>query len=66
MKLAYVAFLETHLNYLIARMVALDGEKQREMFEQVKKVRNLLNIEEELKKTRQIELQIEEPLFELA
>ena len=66
MKLAYVAFLETHLNYLIERIAALDGEKQREMFEQAKKVRNLLNIEEELKKVRQVELQIEEPLFELA
>ena len=66
MKLAYVAFLETHLNYLIERIAALDGEKQREMFEQAKKVRNLLNTEEELKKIRQVELQIEEPLFELA
>ena len=66
MKLAYVAFLETHLQYLIERMASLDGEKQREMFEQAKKVRNLLNIEEELKKVRQVELQIEEPLFELA
>jgi len=54
--LPYVAFLEEHLHYLITRMAALDGEKQREMFEQVKKVRDLLNTEEELKKIRQVEV----------
>jgi hypothetical protein len=56
MNLPYVAFLEEHLNYLIARLAALEGEEQREMFEQVKKVRDLLNIEEELKKIRQVEV----------
>jgi hypothetical protein len=37
-------------------MAALDGEKQREMFNQVKKVRDLLNTEEELKRIRQVEV----------
>ena len=66
MNVSYVAFLETHLNYLIARMVALDGEEQRQMFEQVKKVRDLLNTEEELKKIRKIEVQLVETPSELA
>ena len=66
MKLAYVAFLEAHLEYLIARLVSLKGEEQREMFDQVKKVRDLLNTEEELKKIRQVQVQIPEIPSELA
>lgn len=48
MNVPYVAFLETHLNYLIERMFALKGEEQQEMIESIKRVRNLLNLEEEL------------------
>jgi hypothetical protein len=44
----YTVFLQTHLNYLIERMFALKGEEQRDMFESIKRVRNLLNLEEEL------------------
>ncbi len=66
MNLPYVAFLEEHLHYLISRMVALEGEQQREMFEQVKKVRDLLNTEEELKKIRKTELQLVETPSEVA
>ena len=59
MNVSYVAFLKEHLNYLIARMFALEGEEQYKMFESVKKVRDLLNVEEELKTIKQVELQIE-------
>ena len=62
MNVAYHIFLKEHLNYLIARMFALDGEEKYKMFESVKKVRDLLNVEEELKTIKQVELQIEEPL----
>jgi hypothetical protein len=66
MNVSYVAFLETHLHYLISRMVALEGEKQREMFDQVKKVRDLLNTEEELQRIRKIQVQLVETPSELA
>lgn len=66
MNVPYVAFLEEHLRYLISRMAALEGEKQREMFEQVKKVRDLLNTEEELKKIRKTQVQLVETPSELA
>ena len=66
MNVSYVVFLEAHLQYLIARLAALEGEEQREMFDQVKKVRDLLNTEEELKRIRQVQLQIQELPFELA
>ena len=66
MNVSYVVFLEAHLQYLIARLAALEGEEQREMFDQVKKVRDLLNTEEELKKIRQVLIQIPELPFELA
>lgn len=66
MNVSYVVFLEAHLQYLISRMVALEGEQQREMFEQVKKVRDLLNTEEELKRIRQVQVQIPEIPSELA
>ena len=66
MNVSYVVFLEAHLQYLIARLAALEGEEQREMFDQVKKVRDLLNTEEELKRIRQVLIQIPELPFELA
>jgi hypothetical protein len=66
MNVSYVVFLEAHLQYLIARLAALEGEEQREMFDQVKKVRDLLNTEEELKKIRKIQVQLVELPFELA
>ena len=53
MKVCYLVFLKEHLNYLIARMFALEGEEQREMIESIKKVRNLLNTEEVLQITKQ-------------
>jgi hypothetical protein len=56
MNVPYVAFLETHLNYLIARMFALKGEEQRDMFESIKRVRNLLNLEEELNHKNYVDL----------
>ena len=66
MNVSYSVFLEAHLQYLIARLAALKGEEQREMFDQVKKVRDLLNTEEELKKIRQVLIQIPEIPSELA
>lgn len=66
MNVSYSVFLEAHLQYLIARLAALEGEEQREMFNQVKKVRDLLNTEEELKKIRQVQVQILEIPSELA
>ena len=56
MNVEYVAFLETHLNYLIERMFALKGEEQRDMFESIKRVRNLLNLEEELNHKNYVDL----------
>jgi hypothetical protein len=48
MNVPYTVFLQTHLNYLIERMFALKGEEQQEMIESIKRVRNLLNLEEEI------------------
>lgn len=56
MKVTYIVFLETHLNYLIERMFALKGEEQRDMFESIKRVRNLLNVEEELNNKNMVDL----------
>lgn len=56
MNVPYVAFLETHLNYLIERMFALKGEEQRDMFESIKRVRHLLNLEEELNNKNFVDL----------
>jgi len=47
MKLSYLAFLETHLNYLIARLFALEGDEQKDMIRAIKSVRCLLNTHEE-------------------
>ena len=30
MNVSYLAFLETHLNYLVARLFALEGDEQKE------------------------------------
>lgn len=56
MNVEYVAFLETHLNYLIERMFALKGEEQRDMFESIKRVRGLLNVQEEINKNNYVNL----------
>jgi nitrate reductase NapAB chaperone NapD len=37
-------------------MVVLEGEQQREMFEQIKRVRNLLNVQEEINNKYMVEL----------
>lgn len=62
MNVAYHVFLKEHLNYLIARMFALEGEEKYKMFESVKKVRDLLNVEEELKTIKLVELPVEKTL----
>ena len=56
MNVEYVVFLETHLNYLIERMFALKGEEQRDMFESIKRVRGLLNVQEEINKNNYVNL----------
>jgi len=56
MNVSYLVFLKEHLNYLIARMFALEGEKQREMLESVKRVRGLLNVHEEIETKFMVEI----------
>ena len=56
MNVSYLVFLKEHLNYLIARMFALEDEEQRQMFRQIKNVRNLLNTHEEINNQNMIEL----------
>jgi hypothetical protein len=56
MHLAYLAFLETHLNYLIARLFALEGDERREMIRCIQSVRCLLNTHEEREFKNMVEL----------
>jgi hypothetical protein len=51
MNVSYLAFLETHLNYLVARLFALEGDERTEMIRSIKNVRNLLNVHE-IKETK--------------
>jgi hypothetical protein len=51
MNVSYLAFLETHLNYLVARLFALEGDEQKDMIRSIKNVRNLLNVHE-IKETK--------------
>ena len=56
MNLSYLAFLETHLNYLVARLFALEGDEQKEMIRSIKSVRCLLNTHEERQFKNMVEL----------
>lgn len=46
MHVSYIAFLEEHLNYLIARLMAAKDEEQKELIYSIKRVRGILNDEE--------------------
>jgi hypothetical protein len=56
MNLPYLAFLETHLNYLVARLFALEGDERQDMIRCIKNVRSLLNTHEEKEFKNMVEL----------
>jgi hypothetical protein len=56
MNLTYLAFLETHLNYLVARLFAAEGDERLDMIKSIKSVRSLLNIHEEREFKNMVEL----------
>ena len=56
MNLSYLAFLETHLNYLVARLFALEGDERRDMIRSIQNVRCLLNTHEEREFKNMVEL----------
>jgi hypothetical protein len=51
----YTLFLEQHLDYLISKLFMLEGEEQQQMINSIRRVRDILNKEEELSKKYMIE-----------
>jgi len=56
MHLPYLSFLETHLNYLIARLFASEGDERRDMIRCIQNVRCLLNTHEQIEFKNMVEL----------
>jgi hypothetical protein len=47
--LSYTAFLQGHLNYLVGRLFAVQGEEQKDMIRSIRRVRSIVNEEEFLR-----------------
>ena len=55
MFVSYTVFLEQHLDYLISKLFMLEGEERQQMINSIRRVREILNKEEELCKKYMIE-----------
>jgi hypothetical protein len=47
MQVPYELFLKEHLNYLISKLMAAEGEEQKEFIYSIKRVRSILNAHEQ-------------------